>query len=299
MSYSRKTVSVYVLVNKNRIFLKLISLITLQVFILIGVVYPEYSVVDTKLRVPMGIREERSIETISVALAEHRSDEYTEEITQNAKSIFYEIWKDDGKGDGDVVLYLGSGINHIIEGKNPKNSNFVNVDKMPGGAYRGGRFFQGDWLEDPYFIDNIQGELKEGEKITGVLFYNMINFIVRWYCPEDFQYLGLGEIVKEQVVFLLHFKKIWNEILPAGGDFVFIDYMPPPLGRNLNESQEIVYRIEAIIKNACRNQIEKITRIKDEKSSYIIGIVVRKRAEDAQFVLHVEGLIKNLLFQNL
>jgi len=203
---------------------------------------------------------------ITVNLWEQPSHEYVVEITDNARSIFNSIGYGSEWGKGSVVVNLASGSNTIAW------KSFINVDRA--NIYKGAaRFLQADYLEEG-FMEKLQGSLKSGEKPKAVLLYNAWDYITLFYAGNHL--MGLKDEDRQRISFEEHFSNIWKNIVPDDGDFVFVDYMPPS-ARDIDESQEIVLRVEELIKDKGGETIASITRIKDAKSGYIIGLAVKKK----------------------
>ncbi|MDP2920918.1 MAG: hypothetical protein Q8O12_00920 [Candidatus Omnitrophota bacterium] len=202
-----------------------------------------------------------SVAEISVNLLkpEQPGGEYRPPITENAHGIFHALGNISGADEwpeGFVVLNLGSGTNPIIGGK------FINIDDADCSGY-GGRFFKANYLKRG-LIDGLRGkgELEQNENVRAVFLHNTWFFV-----PSSSE----GTKIK-------YFSAIWNDVVPDGGDFVFVDYMAP--GRlEPAKNQEIVLGVEKLIKGFAGDNIEKITRIRDAKTGYIIGLAVRKKGQ--------------------
>jgi|GEM_PF-5222556 len=202
----------------------------------------------------------------------YKEDNYKNNIAINAVNIFNSIgWMDEWDRKS-VVLNLGSGRNPVIK------ENFINVDKEPLVKNFGGRFFFGDYLKAD-FIEDISAALKPGEKIKGVLLYNMWTYMTSVYQNEgSIMTFGLSEESKDMYMGI-HLDAIWKNILPEGGDFVFVDYMPPEGGRVMFDSEKIISRVKDYIKKRFREEIISITNIKDMEG-HLFGVAVKKGKED-------------------
>ncbi|MFA5388145.1 MAG: hypothetical protein WC312_00120 [Candidatus Omnitrophota bacterium] len=276
--------------DKYKTFVKLISLILAQMFLFSGQIYPvatsnknifSIHIEDMSLRVPINpsnynemrlvlSEQEKSdpgAKSIRISLLKHNDHIYKDEISHNAAAMFNSIGYGSEWRKGSVVLNLGSGGNPVMAG------NFINVDDAPLGA-SGGRFFKGNYLKHDFLGRIMDEELKPGEKITGVLLYNTWLYITSIYIHESL--MALNDSEREKVSFGYHFGRIWNDILPGGGDLVFMDYMPPEQ-RDLEKSQEIVLKVMEFVKSLKLNNIASITKIIDAESGYVIGLVIKKK----------------------
>ncbi len=197
---------------------------------------------------------------------------YKDIMSNNVLGIFKAVGYEDELAvfSGNVILNLGSGSNPISW------ENFINVDENRQMKAYGSRFFAGDYLEDDFMARLRQNGLKPQERIKAILLYNSWDYITKIYLEADLINIP-DTTTREKLAFRMHFNKIWDNIVPNGRDFVFLDYMPPNVYRHPASSEEIVLTIEEIIKKIGRGKIEKIIRIKDRKSGKIVGLLVRKR----------------------